>query len=440
MSGTPSEAEIQAQWRNSVALLEGVRSHADGTVAGAGGQLDTLGQSLEGEYTPTGLAGASSRFRAGLSALIQPSMAQEFLLPCLYEYARLMGSPYSNGQDIMAKMRERFDENGLSVESRAITYDTSATAGAGNVGNGVVARLTVDEFGYNLEACTVEKKTFRCRADMNSGAKEFAEEFEVSGAAASFDSVLRYASGSGATKRITASHAGSSNGGSLLQNSSFSSYNSTATPKFVGWTQVAGGASLTQDTTNFYRSHPGATVDGSLKITGGSGTVTVSQSLEDMRQKNLSTAVPYFLRIMVNKTVGTASGGSVTLRMGSQSVTTAIASLGSGWVEMVVGTGIDAWFREFNEADFAIEIEWTSSTSGYLLVDDVIFTPWTLIDGTYWMVRHNVASPVSWLVNDTLEFTDTGGAPATGKIQYWLWVAGLGCLPSTTGTPTFTEP
>ena len=177
-----------------------------------------------------------------------------------------------------------------------------------------------------------------------------------------------------------------------------------------------------------------------IAFTGGSGTVTVSQSLEDMRQKNLSTAVPYFVRIMVNKTVGTASGGSVTLRMGSQSVTTAIASLGSGWVEMVVGTGIDAWFREFNEADFAIDIEWSSSTSGYLLVDDVIFTPWTLIDGTYWMVRHNVASPVSWLVNDTLEFTDTGGAPATGKIQYWLWVAGLGCRPSTTGTPTFTEP
>lgn len=442
MSGTPSEAEIQAQWRNSVALLEGVRSHADGTVAGAGGQLDTLGQSLEGEYTPTGLAGASSRFRAGLSALIQPSMAQEFLLPCLYEYARLMGVPYSNAQDIMQALREKFDTDGSSVESRAITYDTSATAGSGNVGNGVVSRLTVDEFGYNLEACTVEKKTFRCRSDMNSGAKEFAEEFEVSGAAASFDSVLRYASGSGATKRIFASHAGASNGGSLLNNSSFSSYNATASPKFVGWEEDAGGASVSQDVTagHFYRSHPGATVNGSLKITGGSGTVTLSQSLADMRQKNLSTSVPYFVRIMVNKTIGTASGGSVTLRMGSQSVTTAISSLGSGWVEMVVGTGIDAWFREFNEADFAIEIEWSSSTSGYLLVDDVIFTPWNLIDGTYWIVRHNVASPVSWLVNDTLEFTDTGGAPATGKIQYWLWVAGLGCLPSTTGTPTFTEP
>jgi hypothetical protein len=90
-----------------------------------------------------------------------------------------MGAPYSNAADIMITLRERFDANTLSVESRAITYDTSATAGAGNVGNGVCSRLTVDEFGYNLEACTVEKKTLRCRADQNSGAKEFAEEFET---------------------------------------------------------------------------------------------------------------------------------------------------------------------------------------------------------------------------------------------------------------------
>jgi len=440
MSGSPSEAEIQAQWRNSVALLEGIRNHADGTVAGAAGQLDVLQQSLEGEYTPSGLAGASSRLRAGLSALVAPGTAQDFLLPCLYEYARFMGAPYSNAADIMITLRERFDTNSLSVESRAITYDTSATAGAGNVGNGVCSRLTVDEFGHKLEACTVEKKTLRCRADQNSGAKEFAEEFEVSGAAASFDSLLRAASGSATVARLFASHAGTSNGGSLLQNSSFSSYNASATPKFVGWTETAGGASLTQDTGNIYRSHPGATTDASLKITGGAGTVTVTQTLDNMRQKKLATNVPYLVRIMVNKTIGTAVGGSVTVRMGSQSVTSTIAALGSGWVEMVLGTGIDGWFREFNEADFSIEIEWSSSTSGYILVDDVIFVPWTLIDGTYWNVRHNVASPVSWLVDDTLEFTDTGGAPATAKIQYWLWVAGLGCLPSTTGTPTFTEP
>ena len=48
-------------------------------------------------------------------------------------------------------------------------------------------------------------------------------------------------------------------------------------------------------------------------------------------------------------------------------------------------------------------------------------------------------TPVAWALDDTLEFTDTGGAAATAKIQYWLWVAGLGYLP-TDASPTFTDP
>jgi hypothetical protein len=180
-------------------------------------------------------------------------------------------------------------------------------------------------------------------------------------------------------------------------------------------------------------------VHGSLKIASGGGTVTLKQPLTSMRVRRLDPTTPYFLRIMVNATAGSASGGNIVLRLGSKSITTSIASLSAGWNEIVLSTGQNCWFRQFNEEPMDVEIEWASSSSGYLLVDDAIFAPWDLIDGTYWCLRQNAASPTAWRVDDTLEFTDTGGAPATGKIQWWLWVSGYGYLPSS-GSPTFTDP
>jgi hypothetical protein len=443
MSGTPTEAEVQTQWRAVVDMLEDLRNHADGTIAGAGGQLDVLQQALEGQYTPVGLANAAQRFRGTLSTLIDGGRALEFLTPVLYEYARLInGGASSDPRVIMRALYEHFDANTLAVESRDITYDTSATAGSGNVGTAVVSRLTLDENGYRIENVTVETKRLRCVQDQNNGVREHAEVWEVLGAPASPDALQRpsFGSGSGARTLIRAKHAGSDAGGSWLNNSSFSDYSASASPKFSNWTESAGGASLTQDTTNYYRSHPGASVNGSLKITGGAGTVTVKQALSAMRSKALDPFVPMFFRVMVNKTIGTASGGDFIVRIGAVTVTTAISSLASGWTEVLIPLNSSCWLKDLNANPFDIEIEWASSTSGYLLVDDAIFVPFDFVDGTWWVVRQNVASPTSSLINDTLDFTDTGGAPATAKIQYWLWIAGLGYLPSTTGTPSFTEP
>lgn len=443
MSGSPSEAEVQAQWRAAVNVLEKTRNHIDGTVAGAGGLFDTLVQALEGEYTPAGLQSFVTRYRQDLSSLIDSDRALAALQPCLFEYGKLIteGGP-RNLADLWRAIYNHFVANTLTVESRAITYDTSATAGAGNVGNGVMSRLTVDDNGFNLEACHVEKKVFRCIQDQNTGAEEHAETWECIGAQQSQDAVLLPSFGSGVLSKvqIRSKHAGTGDGGSSLNNSSFDTFSLAASPKFARWTETAGGAYVGQDTTNFYRSNPNASVDGALKITGGSGTVTLTQTLENMRLGSVDPNAPYFFRVMVNKTVGTASGGNIVISVGGVDVTQSIAGLGSGWQEILVPIGASCWPRSFNEASFAVVITWETSASGYLLVDDAIFCRWDYIDGTYWLLRQNAASPTAWLLDDTLEFTDTGGAPATGKIQYWAWVAGLGYLPSTTGTPSFTEP
>lgn len=444
-----TEAEIQAQWKNAVDVLETVRAVADDTITPSGGKIDTLILSLEGQFTPIDLPQAMRSLRSNLSAAISPTLVNAVLQPILYDYASLLaadatdgfGSAYRKPGDVFRALYDWFVANALTVESRAITYDTSATAGGSNVGNGALSRLTVDANGFNLEACHVEKKQLKCRADQNTGAEKQAEVFEASGTTASPDSCLRAAYGSGDSARATlvSRHAGSGNGGSLLNNSSFSTYSASASPKFSGWTEVAGGASCAQDTTNYYRSFPNATVDGSLKITGGGGTVTLRQTLANSRIRKVDPNTPYLLRVMLNKTIGTASGGTVTIRMGATEKSVTIAALASNWAELVVDFDAGCWPQEFNEADFAVEIEWSSSTSGYLLVDDVIFCPWDLVDGTWWNIRGNAATHTPWLLDDILTVTDTGGAPATGKVQWWLFVAGLGYLPSS-GTPTFADP
>lgn len=444
-----TEAEIQTQWKNAVDVLETLRNHIDGTIVLSGGKLDTLYQSLEGQFLPADLTRFGQTIRAGLSNLISPTLAQAVINPVLFEYAAILaadasggyGSSYRTPADIFRALYEWFHANSLSVKSRTITYDTSVTAGGSNVGNGALSRLTVDENGYALEACTIEKKQFRCRSDQNTGASKNAEVFELSGTASSPDNCLRASYGSGDSIRsaLTSLNAGTGAGGSLLTNSSFSSYNASNTPKFAGWTETAGGSKLAQDTSNYYRSFPNASTDASLKITGDGTHVTITQPLTAMRNKTLDPNTPYFLRVMLNKTVGSASGGTVTISIGATSKSIAIASLGSGWQELVIDFDEGCWPRTFGEADVSVVIDWVSSSSGYLLVDDVIFAPWSKIDGTFWTIRGNAATHTPWLVDDVLTVTDTGGAPATGKIQWWLYVAGYGYLPSS-GTPTLADP
>lgn len=443
MSGSPTEAEIQTQWKNGVAMLESIRNYADGTVAAASGLLDTIEQAVEGEYLPVYLPQVTRQIRAGFSSMLDPQVARSIIEPVLFEYGPKLtaglGGNYSTSQQLARALYEYYAAGSVSVKSRAISYG-SASAGGSNVGNYSVSRLTVDENGYNLEACTVETKVLRCRQDRNTGAQQNAEVFEVMGAPRSQDNLLRSSYGSGDTRAtIIAMHAGSSTGGSLLNNSTFSAYSSTSSPKFSQWTETAGGAQLSQDTTNYYRSAPGSTTDASLKMTGGGGTVTITQTLDQMRAQSLDFTRPYLFRVMLNKTIGTASGGTVTITCGSKTASISIASLGSGWQELIIAIGQNCWPKQFNQNGFSIAISWTSSSSGYLLVDDAIFAPWTFVDGTYWSIRPNGTSVTNCLVDDKYTVADTGGAPSSAKLQYYFWLAGLGYLPSS-GTPTISDP
>ncbi len=453
----PSEAEVQAQWKAAVDILEESRNFFDGTLAAAGGQYDVLLQALEGVYTPQELSAAVARQRATASSMVSGAAALEFLTPIIFEYGKILsddsalgyGAGFRDLGELWGALYDWFVDNSLTVQSRNITFDSSATAGGSNVGNGAFSRLTVDANGFDLEACTPEKKIFKCIADQNSGTDENAESFEFIGEQASLDALLRLTYGSGESARtfIRSHHAGSGAGGSLLTNSSFSTYDSSlGAAKFEGWTATFGGAAteadVTQDTTNFYRTHPNAGTDASLAIAmnSASDTVTLKQTLAQMRPNRLDPFTPYFFRVMWNRSISSAAAGTLTIRMGSQSANVALSAQ-SGWQELLIAPGTASWFENFNEDPFDIEVEWAGGTSGTLLIDDVLFAPFDLIDGTGWFLRGNAASHTPWLRGDTLAYTDTQPGPQTeGSLQYWNYVAGLGYLPSTTGSPTLADP
>lgn len=439
MSGTPTASEIQTQWKNALIILEKLRAIADSAYVGASGFFDDLDQVLEGTYTPASLTGAMSRFRAGLSQLVSDTTAREFLDPCLFEYARLLGWPQVNPADIARKLAEYFDANSQSTTSRAITFASTGTAGGSNVGNGVLLRLTVNQYNEPIENVTApDTKTFRCIADASSGANRHAELFSVESLTSSPDWLGLGAAGSGISQRtIRALHCGTGEGGSWLRNGSFSTYSASATPKFDGWTEVSSGASLAQDAVNFYRSHPGASTDASLRMnaTGGSD-ITIRQAFANLRVRQFNPDVPMVLSVMVNKTVGSGASGDVTLRIGSSSVDTSVASIGSGWQRITVPFTEDCWHALFNDGTIDVELTWEASGSGYLLFDDMILHPMTEIDGTYFAL---FGGSTPFVAKDLFTVADTGGTPGTGIINHWLWRAGYVSLP-VDGSPTFADP
>lgn len=452
----PTEAEIQTQWKNEVNILEKTRVYVDDSLANAGGYLDVFAQSFEGEYIPISGAAFIQRTRALMSSAIDASQAAFVMENVLNEYAAILaasatlgfGSGYNTTRDLAAALYQWLHDNSDSVESRAITYTTPSANGS-NTGTADIIRLTTDRYGYAMEACHVEKKMLQCISDQNSGALKWAESYLLLGEAASFDGVRYGANGSGSSARtlLRAKHAGTGAGGSLLTNSSFSDFSATATNKFTNWVATYGGAAvaadLTQDTTNYYRSHPNASTDASCKISmdNAGDSITLKQTLTSMRVSRLDPNKPYFLRVMVNKTVGSAAGGSVTLKLGANTtVTSTIAALSAGWDELVIPFDETCWLESFGQDSFDIEIAWSGGTSGFVLFDDAIFCEWDEVDGTYWLVHQGNASPVAGLVGDEYYAVDSGGAPGTGILQYWFWRALGMYLPSDASTPTIADP
>ena len=425
---SPSRTEIETQWQNAVKVIEDTRADLDADLVS---NIDSLEQDLEGDYTPRGLVNWAAQMRSGASALVDGFASRIMLEPLIYEYGKLINSDARAVAGIMPDIYRYMHDNSLTVNSRDITYATPSYSGTGN---GSLRRLTVDENAYDLENCHVELKTARCMQDQLTGADKHAERFDLFGINAPKDGLDRTNHGSGRRLQgMEAKHAGGGAGGSRLLNSSFTVYNAsgTVTTMYRGWT-LSTTTSIGEDTSNTYRGHPGdGDVQRAIQI---GGAVTLTQTLRSIGVR-VNPNLPYFGRVMYNRQVGSGAG-TLTIRMGAQS-NSVVLSAQTGWNELAIAVDENLWPINWYEDDADFQLEWTH-TSGTVLLDDVWFGPWDFFDGTYWLL---MGGSTPFKLDGEFTMTDTGGAPATAKIQYYNWLAGVGYMPSATGgAETWADP
>ena len=438
MAGTPTKAEVQTMHKNSVDILEKSRVFG-ASLVGGGSEFDVLEQSVEGEFAPGALINAGKRSRGSLAGACSVGAARSYLSPIVREYARLANHPGWNSSpinDLLGVAYRYWIDQDEKVTARGFTYGAASMSGS-NTGNGTIVRCTIDAFGNNRENAWSETKTAECTTDQNSGARRHEEVWTVKGTNRGNDGLD--VQGSGGIWAVPTRHAGTSSAnGSLLSNSSFQSYSSSATNVFTNWTKVS-GTNPTQDTTNFYRDFAGDPDAGAHSMILGA-TVLLSQKIS-VRRLRMSRGIPYYLSVMYNRAIGS---GDLTLKLklGSQTVTVVIAAQ-TGWNELKLPLDANSYLQNFNEDELDVALEVSSYTSGTVLVDDMILCPMTDVGGTFMAVRGGTtpfqAANSSLPFGDTFTIADSGGAPATGTLQWWWWWAFGRYLPIT-GTTLVTDP
>ena len=432
---SPTEAELRIMLRNAVDVLDEqldwCRDNADNLI----NLIDVLEQSLEGDYLAQ-ITTAAASIRAANDEALRGS--QPLLHPIFRQWGKVMDMPEEDYEGLLDRLYDRFLSTADRITSRQFTYGAAA-AGGGNAGNGTLLRCTRDSRSFDMEGCFAEVKTLQCVTDANTGADKHEEVFEVRGEKSGPDALEL--NGSGIVTSLRALSARDS--GQYLGNPSFSDFSGTAAAPtaITNWTSniAVSGANYQFITgaagTAYYRDFVGDTTPYALDILA---SAELSQALS-VRNTKLDANVPWFLQVAWNREIGAATG-TLTIRMGAQSQAIVMAAQ-AGWNVSRVPTtfGANNWYRDFDEQDLDIRIEWVR-TGGTLRVDDVILTPMALIDGTYYAL---VGGTTPFLREDSFTTTDTEvGAviqthiwrtTASGQRERGATVGPRGYLPHTTG-------
>jgi hypothetical protein len=422
---SPSEAEVQAIISNGIKLLNETRKFGNVNATNWVSLEDTFVQSLEGDgpIIERCLRAVASA-RAQLAGTIDFQRAAAIIGGGLGLYARhTLNKPGASPDEVFDRLYERFIDNTLRVTSRQFTFGTP-TADGSNTGNGTILRLNKDERNFDLENQHADAKRAWCSADGNSGRNRHEEEFTILGQAGAPDALQ--VSGSGATGKLRAQSANQS----LLLNPSLDQFSgtSTAPTEITSWTSsvTVNGTNYTFDSTNYYRSFIGAATPyaANLRV-----TANLTQKLS-VRKTQLDPKVPYMLQVAWNRQVGAASG-TLTIRMGAAN-NNVVAAAQTGWQLLRVPSspGQNNWFRNFNEDELDIAIEW-SRTGGEILIDDVLLIPATKFDGAwYWAI----GGTTPWLnTGHDGDFFTWSDSEVGSVLQYWFWRVFGRYLPHTTG-------
>jgi hypothetical protein len=432
MATLPSESQLQTVWSNLVAKFEAVRTFALTNSPNYVTLDNSLSDSLYPDHA-TAMTAAMAAARSRLNAMLGTPAAVSEFGPLLTTYARVLGVPEVNAQGIIDEIVRHFAANGYTVKSRGITFG-SVSAGGSNVGTGTVHRLTVDEYGGNIEAVYAEAKTVRCIRDEHSGAQKHEEVFELRGTALLKDDLENTNSGFVGQARAMSGLSTSA----YLSNPSFDSISGgtdAAPTGITGWdADTIADFQVTRNAGEYYRDYVGATSPGALMFEANNG---IEQELST-RAVTWDPKVPLYCQCAVQRVA--SCDGTLTLSLGGVSKAVTMSTLTNGaWNILRLDLDADAWYKNWNGETLKLRIALASRTTGTCNVDDVIFQPMTRfgsqVNGTWVAV---VGSPTPFLRDDVFTFSDTDGG--TGKIQRWVFRAFGRYLPATSATPTWADP
>lgn len=418
----PTETEVKSMGSAAAKLLNEHRKWLQDNTPNYVGLEDTLIQSLEGPWA-TDVGNGVSLMRASEDAALKSGA--NVLLPILRTYVAVAGDARANSDAGVAfrALYEYYAANSRFVQSRVFTFG-SPSAGGGNVGTGVLNRLNKDEYDFDIEAQTPDAKALKCVRDYRLGVEQGQEVFEIRGAPALPGNQWIQLQGSGKVRQIRGL-TGSDSQAMNIQNPSFSIYTGTGT--FTGWTQ---SGTIAAELTTTYRPLQGESTPVAVKLTGNG---SLYQAIDD-RRINANSDVPYYCQIAYNRSAGSGDG-TLTLTLGNVSSSVSLGGASSGWQILRIALNGDGWYKQWAKNGGQLKIEIGSNTTGYTLIDDVIFAPMQAFDGGWYAL---VGGATPWVMGDTFSFTDSC---TDSVLQRMFWLLFGRYLPhSTGGTVTWSDP
>lgn len=337
-------------------------------------------------------------------------MARDVLGPLILNYGKVRGFAETTVEGVLLHLYDDFVDNSRTLNSRGISF--GSIAAGSNFGSGTINYLTKDENNYDLENTHLELKNFDCIRDEHiGGAEEHREVFRVRGENAQVDDILR--DGSGLDVEMTAA----ASDDSLINNPSFSQRSGTdAVPtEITDWTvNTIGNYQL--DSTNYYReSSESDSTPKSLRIDADE---YIRQAFS-VRGVTLDRNRPYYAQIAYNRSVGSGTG-TLLFRVGTKQVSVSLGGAGAGWNILRLTVGQNNWPKRFaDENTPLVGISLSGRTTGYVLVDDIVFVPYDQADGLWYKI---VGGATPFQREDSFSVT-TSLSGSDAIVQYYLFLA-----------------
>lgn len=423
MPFTPTEAEIQDQIRRAIKVFEQMRLYAGVNAENFMANREALISALETEFDDE-VRTAIGITRGTLSATYESGIS--VIAPELLEYGRFLKEPSTDLAVIFGRIYRRMIDAALRVKSR-LFVPGAPTAGGGNIGNGVLNRLSIDPEGFVIENQTSDAKLVRCLVDARSGAPSGQEQFRIEGETAERDRLVLNGSG----RADTLQGLTGADSANYIGNPSFSGFTGTlitALSSVRDWLPITGPITrfeLTETPSEIYRTFDGEGTPRALVMLPF--VDGLYQDLGLVRKPFFTPAIPMYIQVALNWTARAATGG-FAIDWGSQTFSIPdVTVLPAGYSVVRIPLGIGNWYDNFNTSPLLFRVRRTGVPAGSLIIDDAITSPFVNFDGSWYAP---VGGSIPWRRDDVFTFTDT----ETGSIiQFFMYLYFGAYLPHTTG-------